>query len=285
MRLRADLQLLLVTVIWGSGFAVMRLAAGYHTVFLFNGIRFLLGGFLLLPWIKFKGKVNRSSLVFIVLAGIILYGASNLQQGGLITTTAGNAGFITSLYVVIVPLLLWVLWRERPTSLMIIAAPLALAGGYLLSTGGIFHPRVGDILMFVGSILWALHVIVIAKAQGKIDPFLFAFGQFTLCGLLSLITGAFFERPSGQDLITILPAILYTATFSIALGFTIQVIAQRHTPPTDAALILSMEAVFAAIFGWVFIHESLMPLQVLGCLLIFMAVIIVQLNRNRMRLI
>ena len=150
MRLKADLQLFLVTVIWGSSFAVMRLAAGYHTIFLLNGSRFLLGGLLLLSLEKFRGAFNRSNLVFVTLSGFALYAAIGFQQAGLVTTTAGNAGFITSLYVVTVPLVLWIFWGEQPSPLMGVAIPLAIGGGFLLSTGGSFQVEPGDVLIFAG---------------------------------------------------------------------------------------------------------------------------------------
>jgi drug/metabolite transporter (DMT)-like permease len=283
MRLKADLQLLLVTVLWGSGFAVMRLAAGHGTIFLLNGSRFLLGGLLLLPLVKRKGAFNRSNLVFIPLAGFALFAAIALQQAGLVTTTAGNAGFITSLYVVIVPILLWIFWREKPSPLMGVAIPLAIGGGFLLSTAGTFQVLPGDLLMFTGSFFWALHVIIVAKAQSRIDPLPFAMGQFIFCGLLSLVTGAFIEHPSQADMLYILPAVLYTGVFSVALGFTFQVMAQKHTPPSDAALILSLEGVFAAIFGWLFLHETLLPVKLAGCALILVAVVLVQVKNGRMR--
>ncbi len=283
MRLKADLQLLLVTVLWGSSFAVMRLATGHATIFLLNGSRFLLGGLLILPFTKLKGAYNRSNLAFVVLAGLALYAAIALQQAGLGTTTAGNTGFITSLYEVIVPLGLWAFWHERPSPLMGLAIPMAVGGAFLLSTGGSFRVQPGDLLIFAGSFFWAMHVIVVAKVQGRIAPLPFAFGQYVICGGLSLITGAFFERPSQADLLYVLPAVLYTAVFSIALGFTLQVIAQKHTPPNDAALILSLEAVFATFFGWLFLHEMLQPIQLAGCALILVAVILVQLKNGKMR--
>lgn len=283
MRLKADLQLFLVTVIWGSAFAVMRLAAGHNTIFLLNGSRFLLGGILLLPLTKLRGAFNRSNLVYVALAGFALYVAIAFQQAGLVTTTAGNAGFITSLYVVIVPLVLWIFCRERPSPFMGVAILLAIGGGFLLSTGGSFRVLPGDVLMFAGSFFWAMHVIVVAKAQGRILPLPFAFGQFLVCGVLNLVTGAFIERPGRADVLFVLPAVLYTAVFSVALGFTFQVIAQKHIPPNDAALILSLEAVFAALFGWLFLHERLLPVQLAGCALIMAAVVLVQVKNGKMR--
>jgi drug/metabolite transporter (DMT)-like permease len=277
------LLLLLVTFLWGTAFVAMRMAAGHNTIFLLNGARFLLGGLLLLPITKLKGAYSRSNIIYIFLAGFALYAAVAFQQAGLVTTTAGNAGFITSLYVIIVPLVLWIFWHEKPSPMMGIAIFFALAGGFLLSTGGIFQIVRGDILIFVGSFFWAMHVIVVAKAQGRISPLPFALGQFVFCGILNFVTGLFIEHPSKADVLLVIPAILYTAIFSIALGFTFQVLAQKHTPPNDAALILSLEAVFAAISGWVFLHETLLPVQGIGCALILFAVILVQIKKGKMR--
>jgi len=136
--------------------------------------------------------------------------------------------------VVIVPLGLWIFWGEKPSPLMGVAILLAIGGGFLLSTGGSFQVKTGDVLIFAGSFFWAMHVIVVAKVQGRIAPLPFATGQYVICGVLSLLTGTFIEHPSRADMLYVLPAVLYTAVFSIALGFTLQVIAQKHTPPNDA---------------------------------------------------
>lgn len=283
MRLKADLTLLFVTILWGSAFAVMRVAAAYGSVFYLNGLRFLLGALLLLPFARLHGTFHLNNLVYYGLAGFALYVATGLQQAGLVTTTAGNAGFITSLYVVIVPLILWAIWKERPSPLTGVAVLMAIAGGFLLSTGGSFQVSSGDLLIFLGSFFWALHVVVVSRVQGKMEALPFALGQFAVCGLLNLLTGLFVERPTQTDLLALLPAILYTGAVSIAIGFTLQVIAQKHTPANDAALIMSLESVFAALFGWLFLHEILLPVQIAGCILILAVVVLVQVRNGKMR--
>ena len=137
-------------------------------------------------------------------------------------------------------------------------------------------------LIFAGSFFWAMHVVVVSKMQGKIDALPFAFGQFAVCGLLNLITGVFVEHPTQADMLVVLPAILYTGVFSISIGFTLQVIAQKHTPANDAALIMSLESVFAVLFGWLFLHETLIPIQIAGCVLILVAVALVQFRNGKM---
>ena len=283
MRLKADLTLLFVTILWGSAFAVMRVATGHGSIFYLNGLRFLLAALVLLPFARLRGSFNRSNLVYYGLAGLALYVAIALQQAGLATTTAGNAGFITSLYVIIVPLIMWLVWKEKPSPLMGAAVLMAVAGAFLLSSAGSLPIQRGDIFIFIGSFFWALHVVVVSRVQGKMDALPFAFGQFAVCGLLNLLTGPFVEHPAAEDMLALIPAILYTGVVSIAIGFTLQVIAQKHTPANDAALIMSMESVFAVLFGWLFLHENLLPVQIGGCILILAGVVLVQVKNGKMR--
>jgi len=284
MRLKADLTLLFVTILWGSAFAVMRVATEHGSIFYLNGLRFLLAALVLLPFVKIRRSFQRSHLVYYGLAGFALYVAIGLQQAGLVTTTAGNAGFITSLYVIIVPLVMWLVWKEKPAPRMGVAVLMAVAGAFLLSSGGTRPVRPGDLLILIGSFFWALHVVVVGRVQGKMEALPFAFGQFAVCGLLNLLTGPFVERPVRSDMLALIPAILYTGVVSIAIGFTLQVIAQKHTPANDAALIMSMESVFAVLFGWLFLRENLLPVQIAGCVLILAGVVLVQVKNGKMRI-
>jgi drug/metabolite transporter (DMT)-like permease len=275
-RLRADLTLFTITVLWGSAFAVLRVAAGHGIVFILNGTRFFLAAIMYLPFVSLKDAYNRENIPVVCLVGSFLFIGAALQQAGLMFTTAGNAGFITSLYVVFVPIIMWVGWREPPFLLLWVAIPLAVFGGYLLSTGGAFKFMFGDLLVLAGSVFWGFHVVLIGRYTRSIPTLPFAIGQFVVAGILNLGLGLLVERPSQADLLAIIPAILYTGIFSIGVGFTLQMAAQKHTPPADAALILSLEAVFAALFGWLMLGEKLLPIQILGCALILIAVILVQ---------
>ena len=281
MRLKADLTLLLVALVWGSAFAAQRIIGEMGNVFLFNGLRFLIGALLLWPFLRGKPSLDRSGWKWVFVAGTVLFVASALQQAGLVYTTAGNAGFITSLYVVLVPIVLFFGWKERPFWTQIVAVFLAIAGGYLLSTGGEFHIQPGDLLELAGALFWAFHVVVLGKFASRYDALRFSAGQFLVSGMLNLGVGAFTETIPMAQIWLFVGALLYTAIFSVGVGYTLQVWAQRHTPPTDAAILLSLEAVFAVLFGWLLLGEVLAPIQVLGCGLIFVAVLLAQIQIGR----
>ncbi len=284
MRLKADLTLLLVAVIWGSAFVAQRIAGQLGSVYLFNGARYLLAALVVLPLAirslrttASANQIERAQYKWMFVAGLVLFAGSALQQVGLLYTTAGNAGFITSLYVVLVPVVLFLLWRERFNWLSIVAVAFAVIGTFLLSTGGKFDIQKGDVIELIGALFWTLHVIVLGKFASKFEPISFSVGQLTVCGILNLVIGIFVE-PMFSPGLPIFFAIVYTAFFSLGLCYTLQIWAQRHTPPADAALILSLESVFSVISGWLFLDEKLATIQVAGCMLIFAAVLLSQLK-------
>jgi drug/metabolite transporter (DMT)-like permease len=287
MRLKADLTLLIVSVIWGSAFVAQRVAGQMGSVYLFNGTRYLLAALIVLPLAIRVGRASsptglvinltysRDQYKWMLVAGFLLFVGSGLQQAGMVYTTAGNAGFITSLYVVLVPFALFFVWREKPHWMSIVAVVLAGAGAFLLSTGGRFEVKAGDALELVGALFWTFHVIVLGKFAAKFEAISFSVGQLFVCAILNLGIGLFIE-PLMSFNWQLIFAITYTAFFSLGLCYTLQVWAQRHTPPADAALILSLESVFAVISGWLILNEKLILIQIFGCVLIFIAVVLSQ---------
>ncbi len=275
MRLRADLTLLLVAFLWGSAFVAQRLAGQSGSVYFFNAARFALAFLLLLPFLRHR-PFPGTAWPWVALAGTVLFIATAFQQAGIKTTTATNAGFITSLYVVLVPLVLFLFWREVPSPLTLWALGMALTGAYLLSGSGKFELHWGDFLELIGAFFWAFHVVLLGKVASRYDALSFSVGQLLVSALWNMLAGLLWEHWMVREIGTWLGAVAYTAVFSLALGYTLQIWAQRHTPPSDAALILSLESVFAAISGWIVLGERLTPLQVLGAGLIFLAVLISQ---------
>jgi drug/metabolite transporter (DMT)-like permease len=251
-------------------------------VYYFNAARYLLAALVVLPLALRVGQIGnltyrmpREQYKWMFIAGFLLFAGSALQQAGMVYTTAGNAGFITSLYVVLVPFALFFVWREKPHWMSIVAVVLAGAGAFLLSTGGRFEVKSGDALELIGALFWTFHVIVLGKYASRFEAMSFSAGQLIVCGVLNLGVGMAAEpmmKFSGQ----LMFAIAYTAFFSLGLCYTLQVWAQRHTPPADAALILSLESVFAVLAGWLLLNEKLVFIQIFGCALIFIAVILSQ---------
>jgi drug/metabolite transporter (DMT)-like permease len=289
MRLKADLTLLLVSIIWGSAFVAQRVAGQLGSVYLFNGARYLLATVVVLPFavralggLGKAGSIPRQQYKWMFIAGLVLFLGSALQQVGLLYTTAGNAGFITSLYVVLVPVVLFLFWGEKFHWLAIVAVVLAGVGAFLLSTGGQFALQKGDALEVAGALFWTLHVIILGKYASRFEAMTFSVGQLLVCGLLNLAVGLFVE-PGISFSGPLIFAIAYTAFFSLGLCYTLQVWAQRHSPPADAALILSLESVFAVLSGWLLLNERLAAIQILGCVLIFFAVLLSQFKEWTLR--
>jgi drug/metabolite transporter (DMT)-like permease len=284
-RIKSDLFLLVAAAIWGGGFVAQRVASFHLGFFGFNGVRFLMAGIVLLPFVINRFGNLKKTLGWVILAGVILFAGSALQQAGVETTSAGSAGFITGVYVVLVPLFLAVFWKQRSSPITWVAALAALVGTYLLSTGGSsLEPSSGDLIVLAGSFVWALHVIIVGFAVQKMDVFAFSAGQFIICGLLHLGMSHFFEPVTLTALRSSWLVLVYAGLFSAAIGFTFQAIGQRKAPASDAALILSLEAVFAAIFGGIFLSEHMNWIQILGCGIILAAVLVAQLgviSRNK----
>ena len=276
---RADSLLMLAAIIWGSAFVAQRVGMSHVGPLTFNGVRFALGTLVLLPLTRRRAgqtmradpvhpKIERGAFWGGVFVGLVLFIAATLQQIGLVYTTAGKAGFITGLYVIIVPLM-GLLWGHRPGWGGWLGACLATVGLYLLSVTEKLTFAPGDLWELWGAFFWAIHVHLLSWLSPKMDGIKLASAQYAVCALLSLITAAFVENIAIQGLRAALIPILYGGILSVGIAYTFQVIAQRDAPPTHAAIILSLEAVFAALAGWLILDEMLSLRGFIGCILMF----------------
>ncbi len=275
-RLRGDLTLLLVAAVWGSGFVAQRFGAASMDALFFNGGRFLLGALLLLGLARFRWRLERRHWKMAALAGALLFGGSFFQQAGIRTTTVGNAAFITGLYVVIVPLLLTLFWRQPTAWLTWAAALLAAAGIALLAIQDTLTLNPGDWLELAGAFLWAGHVIIIGRLGSGVDGYAFAIAQFLVCAGLNWAAGLILNPSGVGNLLLAWPAVAYSAVLPIAAGFTLQILGQRTAPAVDAAIILSLETVFGSLFGFLLLGEGFTARQVLGAGLILGAIVLCQ---------
>jgi len=282
-RIRADFILLLASLFWGIGFSAQRVGATHLDPNFYNGLRFFLAGIVLLPLVIFRWQkirpLNSKQIWGSVLAGVVLFGASSLQTMGIRYTTAANAGFITGLYVVIIPIILSLVLKRTPRRSIWLAAIVATVGLFLLSTGGSIKLNNGDALVLVSAIFWGLHVLVIGWLVKFADVYFMGVLQFFICGLLNLMVGLWApERGGMSEILNVWLAIIYNGIFSVGAGFTLQAIGQEVAPPADAAIILCMESVFSAFFGWILLGENLFPVQILGCVLMLAGMILAQVD-------
>lgn len=272
--LRADLLLIVTATIWGLAFVAQRVGMEHVGPFLFNGVRFALGAAALLPLAMRSKNAMRAApgmsapaWLGCLCAGLALTFGASLQQIGMQDTTAGKAGFITCLYVIFVPIFGAFLGSRTPLGTWIGAA-IAVVGMYLLSITDDFSINRGDLFELVGAFFWAGHVLVAAWFAPRMNPIHLAVGQYAFCSVVSLAIAWFTgESFALSGLMDAAAPILYGGLLSVGVAYTLQLIAQRDAPPSHAAIILSMESVFAALAGWVLIGEVLTPRGMLGCAL------------------
>jgi drug/metabolite transporter (DMT)-like permease len=286
--LKSDLLFLLSAVIWGFAFVAQRMGMDHVGPFTFNGIRFFLGAMVLLPFIYGHRKnplrknednrpIHSRRLIFYGgLAGLTIFSGASLQQVGLVYTTAGKAGFITGLYVVIVPIM-GLLWGQRTNMGTWGGALMAAVGMYLLSVNEDFSISFGDVLELIGAVLWAGHIHIIGWLSPKTDSLRLAFVQFMVCAAASLMTAVVVETVSVAGIAAAALPIIYGGALSVGVAYTLQVVAQRHAHPAHAAILLSLEAVFAAIGGWLILGETMPGRGMVGCSLMFTGMLVSQL--------
>jgi len=288
----ADVLLLVTAAIWGFAFTAQRAGMDYIGPFLYSGIRFFLGALVLVPvWAlrarkKAGGKIPRNEIISPklfktgVIAGIFLFLGVSFQQVGLLYTTAGKSGFITGLYVIIIPVL-GIFWKQSSRVGTWIGAVFAVAGLYLLSFTGSFSIGRGDLLTLASAFFWALHVHAIGRFAGSVDTLQLAIFQYFFCSVASFAVAGFSETGSMQAVWNAALPLLYGGICSVGIAYTLQVVAQKSAPASHAAIIMSLESVFAVLGGFLILGETLSSRGLAGCALMFCGMIISQLSVGR----
>lgn len=281
--LRAELLLLLTAIIWGFAFVAQRVGMEHVGPFTYNGVRFVLGALSLLPllWMNRRAvaPISHGDRRLIwgggLLAGLLLFAGASLQQVGIVYTTAGKAGFITGLYVVIVPLV-GLFWGHRTPWSTWVGAMAATTGLFLLTMTDDLTLGSGDGLVLIGAFFWSAHVLAIGRLSQRIEPLLLSCLQFVVCAVLSLAVAITAESISLNGLRAAAQPILYGGILSVGVAYTLQVVAQRDTPPAHAAILLSLETVFAALGGVWLLNETLSGRGIVGCILMFAGMLLSQ---------
>lgn len=279
-QLKSNLLLVLTAAIWGFAFVAQVMGAEFVGAFTFNGIRFLLGSFSLIPVIFILKRKPGTDLKYMIkagiTAGIFLFMGANLQQLGIPYTTAGKSGFITSLYMVIIPVIS-IFLHKKPDKYTWLGVFMAVVGLYLLCVNEQFKISGGDFIILIGAFFWAGHVLFIDHFVERVDSLILSSIQFFVCGVLSLISAFVLNEPfTAAGLYGALLPICYGGFMSVGIAYTLQVVAQKDANPTHAAIIMSLESVFAAIGGMIILKETMTLKGTIGCILIFTGILISQ---------
>jgi len=278
--------LLLTAAIWGFAFVAQRTGMQYVGPFTFNAIRFAMGSLILVPVIIIRSQKRTTedrkptisrykSMFWMVSSGFILFGGASLQQTGIVYTSAGKAGFITGLYVIIVPII-GIFFGHKSGPGTWIGAGSAIAGLYFLSINEQFALSKGDGFVLISAVFWASHVVLISKFSKLIDSFLLASIQFAVVSLLSFSCALIMEPISTDEIFQATIPLLYAGMISTGIAYTLQVIAQKNIPPSHAAIIMSLESVFALIGGTLILDETISLRAAFGCCLMLSGMIISQ---------
>lgn len=285
----AELLLVLAAIVWGFAFVAQKVGMEDIGPMAFNGIRFIIGCISLFPLIWFfdkksknvNPKKSKSGELWIagLVSGLVLFVAASIQQIGIVYTTAGNAGFITSIYVILVPIL-GLIFKQKVNIQTWIGTVVALTGLYFLSVSEGMVLVIGDILVFGSAFFWAIQVLLASHYAPRVNVIKLAAIQFGLTGLLSLVISLFTETYGLNNIYAAAIPLLYGGLMSVGLAFTLQLVAQQKANPTHAAIILSTESVFAAIGGWLILSEKLTSIEITGAALMLTGVILSQLKKN-----
>lgn len=285
--LKSNLLLLLAAAIWGFAFVAQRVGMEYLGPFTFNGVRFALGALSLIPLLLFynksskdkgKGHTNKEGKRVVcagVVLGLVLFMGASLQQIGLMYTTAGKAAFITCLYIVLVPMV-GIFLKQYIPQITWLGCVIAIVGLYLICVKDDFSISYGEGLQLLGAFFWTLHILLIDHFSKKVDVLKFSFAQFVTCSILSLVTALFLETMSIEAIRKSLIPLLYGGVCSVGIAYTLQIVGQKYAQPSHAAIILSMETVFAVLGGWLILNEQLGTREFLGCAIMLVGMLLSQ---------
>lgn len=283
-RIKGSLILMLTALVWGSGFVAQREGMKLIEANTFNGLRMLIGSLVLLPFalraerISDKASGNKKLLIIsAVICGIVLCAASTIQTWGLKFTDAGKSGFITAMYMIFVPIISVAIGKKITVKTFCCAA-VALFGMYLLCLyGADIQVNFGDALTLICALIFSVHILLIDKFVPSVNAIQFSCLQFFVCGVINIIFMFILENPSFEVIKSCAVPILYSGFFACGIGYTLQPIGQRYAEPTTASIIMSLESVFALIFGIILLDEPLSLHELLGCIIMFAAIIFIQL--------
>ena len=287
-RITGSIMLLLATVIWGSAFVSQSIAMEHTGPFSFQAVRCFLGFLIMLPiifvWDKmngrqgfFRGWQDKTLWKAGLLCGIPLFLACNLQQFALIDTDAGKSGFLTAMYIVFVPIL-GIFRKQKPSPLIPVSVVLAVAGLYLLSCVGVTAIQTGDLLLLACALMFAVQINMVDRFANRVDPLRLNAVQILVCTVLSGTAMLLTEKPTVSGMLNCLPQLAHVGFLSMGVAYGLQILAQKKLPQAPAALIMSLESVFAALFGALILNEVMEPNELLGCGLLFAAVILSQIE-------
>ncbi len=283
---KSPLLLLLAATIWGVAFVAQSVGMDYVKPFTFNGVRNLLGAVVLLPVIYFfnkkkspevKAKENPKTLwLGGLLCGLCLCAASSLQQIGLQYTTAGKAGFLTAMYIIIVPVI-GLFLKKKCSPFVGISIVLATIGLYLLSIKDGFKIGTGDIYVILCAVVFSLHILIIDHFSPKCDGVKLSCIQFLVCGVICSVIALAVEKPEIAQILAAWMPIAYAGVLSSGVAYTLQIIGQKNMNPMVASLIMSLESVISVLAGWVLLHQALSARELIGCVIMFAAIVLAQL--------
>lgn len=287
-QIKSSLILLLTATIWGVAFVAQSVGMEYIGPFTFNAIRCVLGGLVLIPVIlvlkkkKETGAENQEKedkktlWAGGIACGVILCIASNLQQFGIMEASVGKSGFFTALYIVMIPVI-GIFIGKRPGIKLWFCVALAVVGMYLLCMkDGSFTIERADIMLFLCALAFSFHILVVDYFSPKVDGVKMSCIQFFVCGVLSAVGMLFTETPDISNIQAAWLPLLYAGLLSCGVGYTLQIVGQKGINPVIASLIMSLESVISALAGWVILGQVLSPKEILGCVLMFVAIIITQ---------